>query len=65
MMLDSEKRILTLATEMAGSEEEAIAWFRSQPLPGWAGKTAYDLVGEGKTDKVLAYLVSIRAGVYS
>ena len=32
---------------------------------GWAGKTAYDLVGEGKADKVLAYLEAVRSGVYA
>lgn len=58
-------RILAMATEMAGSEERAAIWFKHQPIPGWAGKTAYDLVREGKTDKVLAYLEAVRSGVYA
>ncbi|ASY65599.1 hypothetical protein SJ05684_b46170 (plasmid) [Sinorhizobium sojae CCBAU 05684] len=58
-------RILAMASEMAGDETRAVIWFKHQPIPGWAGKTAYDLVGEGKADKVLAYLESVRAGVYS
>lgn len=58
-------RILTMAGEMAGSEERAAIWFKHQPIPGWAGKTAYDLVGEGKADKVLAYLEAVRSGVYA
>ena len=58
-------RILAMATEMAGDESRAAIWFKHQPIPGWAGKTAYDLVGEGKADKVLAYLEAVRSGVYA
>ena len=58
-------RILAMASEMAGSEQRAAIWFKHQPIPGWAGKTAYDLVGEGKADKVLAYLEAVRSGVYA
>jgi uncharacterized protein (DUF2384 family) len=58
-------RILAMASEMAGGEQRAAIWFKHQPLPGWAGKTAYDLVREGKADKVLAYLEAVRSGVYA
>lgn len=58
-------RVLSMAGEMAGSEERAAIWFKHQPIPGWAGKTAYDLVREGKADKVLAYLEAVRSGVYA
>jgi len=58
-------RILAMAGEMAGDEERAAIWFKHQPIPGWAGKTAYDLVREGKPDKVLAYLEAVRSGVYA
>ena len=58
-------RILAMAGEMAGGEQRAAIWFKYQPIPGWAGKTAYDLVREGKTDKVLAYLEAVRCGVYA
>lgn len=58
-------RILTMAEEMAGDERRAAIWFKHQPIPGWAGKTAYDLVREGKADKVLAYLEAVRSGVYA
>jgi hypothetical protein len=58
-------RILSMAGEMAGDEQRAAIWFKHQPIPGWAGKTAYDLVGEGKADKVLAYLEAVRSGVYA
>lgn len=58
-------RILAMAGEMAGGEERAAIWFKHQPIPGWAGKTAYDLVREAKADKVLAYLEAVRSGVYA
>jgi len=58
-------RILAMAAEMAGDEGRAVIWFKHQPIPGWAGKSAYDLVAEGKADKVLAYLEAVRSGVYA
>lgn len=58
-------RILSMAGEMAGNEQRAAIWFKHQPIPGWAGKTAYDLVREGKADKVLAYLEAVRSGIYA
>ena len=58
-------RIVAMASEMAGDESRAAIWFKHQPLPGWAGKTAYDLVRERKADKVNAYLEAVRSGVYA
>ena len=58
-------RILAMAAEMAGDENRAVIWFKHQPIPGWAGKTAYDLVGDGKADQVLAYLEAVRSGAYA
>jgi hypothetical protein len=58
-------RILAMAGEMAGGDERAAIWFKHQPIPGWSGKTAFDLVSEGKAEKVLAYLEAVRSGVYA
>lgn len=58
-------RILAMAAEMAGEEGRAVIWFKHQPIPGWAGKTAYDLVVEGKASDILEYLEAVRAGVYA
>ena len=63
--LSSLVRILAMAEEMAGEGQRAAIWFKHQPISGWAGKTAYDLVREGKADKVLAYLEAVRSGVYA
>lgn len=43
----------------------AYAWFRSEPLPGFAGRTADQLVREGQTRYVHAHLDRIMAGGYT
>lgn len=58
-------RILSMVVEMAGDESRAAVWFKHQPIPGWAGMTAYDLVREGRADEVLRYLEAVRSGVYA
>lgn len=65
MMDDATLRILTLAEEIAGSEQRAATWFKYQPIPGWGGKTASVLVHEGKADQVLAYLEAVQSVVYA
>ena len=57
--------ILALAAEMTGDEVRASIWFKHHPIPGWAGRTAADLVRERKADKVLAYLEAVRSGIYA
>jgi len=64
-MADTVGRILSMAADMAGDEKRAADWFKHQPIPGWAGKTAYDLVREGKPEKVLDYLEAVRSGAYA
>jgi hypothetical protein len=61
----SLKKIVEDATELSGSKDAALFWVVSQQIPGWGGKTAIRLILEGKSDAVLAYLASVRAGVYS
>lgn len=58
-------RIIAMAAEMAGDDDRAAIWFKHQPIPGWGGKTALDLVQAGKSDTVLDYLEAVRAGVYA
>ena len=45
--------------------ERASLWFKHQPLPGWGGPTAHDLVAAGEAQSVLDYLEASRAGVYA
>lgn len=60
-----ERRIMALAAEIAGDEQRAKHWFRQQPIPGFAGRTARDLVRDGEADAVVDYLESVRAGTFA
>ena len=46
-----------------GSQLMAYAWYRSEPLPGFSGQTAMQLVRSGRADDVLDYVDAIDAGV--
>ncbi|CCF22226.1 conserved protein of unknown function (plasmid) [Pseudorhizobium banfieldiae] len=48
-----------------GSELMAYAWFRSEPLPGFDGRTAMQLVQEGKAQQVLEYIDAVDAGIFA
>ena len=48
-----------------GSELMAYAWYRSEPLPGFDGRTAMQLVQDGKAQQVLAYIDAVDAGVFT
>ncbi|WP_158970605.1 MbcA/ParS/Xre antitoxin family protein [Chachezhania sediminis] len=48
-----------------GSDLMAYAWFRSEPLAGFDGRTAMTLVQDGKAQQVLDYIDALDAGVYA
>ncbi|MCK9549519.1 MbcA/ParS/Xre antitoxin family protein [Aquamicrobium sp.] len=48
-----------------GSELMAYAWYRSEPLPGFSGQTAMQLVRAGRADEVLEYIDAIDAGIFA
>ena len=48
-----------------GSALMAYAWYRSEPLPGFSGFTAMQLVREGRADEVLDYIDAVDAGVHA
>lgn len=48
-----------------GSALMAYAWYRSEPLPGFSGQTAMQLVREGRADDVLDFIDAVDAGVYA
>ncbi|MBM3578154.1 MAG: DUF2384 domain-containing protein [Alphaproteobacteria bacterium] len=59
-------RIITMATELLGGEQgRAIVWFKHQPLAGFDGRTAEELVASGHSDAVLAHLDLLREGSYA
>src|SRR6478752_5251896 len=48
-----------------GSAMMAYAWYRSEPLPGFSGLTAMQLVRSGRADDVLEFVDAVDAGVYA
>jgi len=60
-------RVLISASRLmeGSSMGRAALWFKNQPLSGFGGKTAMDLVREGKTEAVLEHLEMLADGVYA
>jgi Protein of unknown function (DUF2384) len=48
-----------------GSALMAYAWYRFEPLPGFSGQTAMQLVRRGRTDEVLDYIDAVDAGAHA
>ncbi len=48
-----------------GSTLMAYAWYRSEPLPGFSGQTAMQLVRGGRGEEVLEYVDGVDAGVHA
>jgi uncharacterized protein (DUF2384 family) len=48
-----------------GSGLIAYAWYRSEPLSGFAGQTAMQLVRGGRAEEVLDYIDAVDAGVHA
>ncbi len=63
--LEMVTRILAGAEQIAGDGDRAVIWFRHQPLPGFSGQTALDLVEAGHGNAVLTYLEELRDGAYA
>lgn len=57
--------ILVLIVPWAGSIPQAFAWFTARPLPSFGGRTAADLVREGRADAVKSYASRIAQGGYA
>jgi hypothetical protein len=48
-----------------GSALIAYAWYRSEPLAGFSGQTAMQLVHGGRAHEVLDYIDSVDAGIHA
>lgn len=57
--------ILNKVEPRFGSALLAYAWYRSEPLPGFGGHTAMQLVREGRADEVLEMIDAVDAGVHA
>jgi len=57
--------IINRVRAWAGSNAQAFAWYRSQPLPSFGDLTAEDLVKAGRAEEVRAFLSRISVGGYA
>ena len=48
-----------------GSALVAYAWYRYEPLPGFSGQTAMQLVRDGRAGDVLDFIDAVDAGVHA
>ncbi len=49
----------------AGSAGRALAWFQTQPLPGFGGQTAEGLLKAGRVDALRHHLARLSDGGYA
>jgi hypothetical protein len=57
--------ILNRTEPRFGSALMAYAWYRSEPLPGFSGLTAMQLVRDGRAGDVMDYIDAVDAGVFA
>ena len=55
-------RVMRAAADISGSIEKALYWYKNHPLPIFDYKTPQDLVSEKRTDALVKYIQSLRAG---
>lgn len=57
--------IISRVTDWAGGKEQAMAWYRAQPLAAFGGRTAEALVKDGKAAAVRDYLDHMAVGGFA
>jgi hypothetical protein len=57
--------ILSRVMEWAGGKEQAMAWYRAQPIPAFGGRTAESLVKSGQATALRDYLDHLALGGYA
>lgn len=57
--------IISRVSDWAGGKNQAMAWYRAQPIPAFGGRTAEALVKEGKAGAVRDYLDHLALGGFA
>lgn len=57
--------IISRVSDWAGGKEQAMAWYRAQPLSAFGGRTAESLVKDGKAGAVRDYLDHMALGGFA
>lgn len=55
-------RVIRAAVDLSGDLDQALFWYRNEPLQPFGYKTAEQLVSEGRGEDVLRYVASLEAG---
>ncbi len=63
--LKETSEIISRICEWAGGEDQARAWYRSQPISAFGDQTAEAMVKAGKASLVLDYLDGIAVGGFA
>lgn len=63
--LQSVTEIISKIIPWAGNRYLAYAWYRSEPIPAFGGRTAENLVTEGKSNVVKNYIEHLALGGYA
>lgn len=64
-VLRRELEILNKIEPRFGSSAQAREWYESEPLSGFGGNTAMQLVHDGRADEVLAYFEAVDVGIHA
>ena len=57
--------IINRVSEWAGGRQQAMAWYRAQPIPAFGGRTAESLVKSGQAGAVRDYLDHLALGGFA
>ena len=57
--------IISRVSEWAGGKEQAMAWYRAQPIAAFGGRTAESRVKDGKAAAVRDYLDHVALGGFA
>lgn len=57
--------IVDRVTDWAGGKDQAMAWYRAEPIPAFGGRTAEALVKEGRAGDVRDYLDHVALGGFA
>ena len=55
-------RVIKAATDLNGNLNDALFWYRNEPLAVFGYQTAERMVSDGRTDDLLRYVSSLEAG---
>jgi hypothetical protein len=55
-------RVIRAATDISGDVDYAIFWYRNEPLQPFDYQTAETLVSQHRTEDLLSYIMTLRAG---